>query len=298
MRRLFLGFLPLRAHHNRQQCASTATLSCNNARRFSGDDMFFFCFVFFLFNLLSLHRCAPFNVGHPATVQRCTGAGRLGSLQQARHPRTSDCVRWENSNKRRNNNRNTATHSKKDKGPGGEQEEETHHRMRNEDLGLVAIVLLLHFLSRDRLEADLHHGSIGVAVPSGSRWCLGCLRLLTSAARPRACVRVCTRARERERAKEEIRGGSSSSRSWPPSPHCFCSSPTGSEVLVGFFFRALLKGAVRNYPVQRVTLNVTFEKRMFVCFSSPVVSTSCPPREEKVFVFVVCTQIRRRKTSL
>lgn len=37
--------------------------------------------------------------------------------------------------------------------------------MRNEDLGLVAIVLLLDFLSRDRLEADLHHGSIGVTVP-------------------------------------------------------------------------------------------------------------------------------------
>lgn len=55
------------------------------------------------------------------------------------------------------------------RGPGSEQDqqgEQTHHRMRNEDLGLVAIVLLLHFLSRDSLEADLHHGSSGVTVPS------------------------------------------------------------------------------------------------------------------------------------
>jgi len=47
----------------------------------------------------------------------------------------------------------------------------THHRMRDEDLGLVAIVLLLHFLSRDRLEADLHHVSgcvcVCVCVPAG-----------------------------------------------------------------------------------------------------------------------------------
>ena len=36
--------------------------------------------------------------------------------------------------------------------------------MRDQDLGLVAVILLFHFLSRDRLEADLHHGSVDLWV--------------------------------------------------------------------------------------------------------------------------------------
>lgn len=42
----------------------------------------------------------------------------------------------------------------------------THRRMRDEDFGLVAIILLFHFLSRDRLESDFHHGLLSVVTAS------------------------------------------------------------------------------------------------------------------------------------
>lgn len=38
----------------------------------------------------------------------------------------------------------------------------THHGVRDENLALVAVVLLLHFLSRDGLKSNLHHGDPSV----------------------------------------------------------------------------------------------------------------------------------------
>ncbi len=52
---------------------------------------------------------------------------------------------------------------------------DAHHRMRNEDFGLVSIILLLHFLSRDRLEADLHHGSVSLSQSVCLSVCLSAL---------------------------------------------------------------------------------------------------------------------------
>lgn len=65
-----------------------------------------------------------------------------------------------------NNNKNTrrrvrnANHDdtgKRYQYEAARRDAETHRRVRDEDLGLVAIVL--RFLSRDGLEADLHHVS-------------------------------------------------------------------------------------------------------------------------------------------
>lgn len=60
----------------------------------------------------------------------------------------------------------------------------TRHRMRNENFGLVAIALLLHFLSRDRLEADLHHGSVSPFVCRSAAGALALRLLLTIAGHP------------------------------------------------------------------------------------------------------------------
>lgn len=97
---------------------------------------------------------------------------------------------------------------------GASRKRRAHHRMRNEDLGLVAIVLLLHFLSRDGLEADLHHGSASRFRPASRGLSPpDFLRELHARVRVRGEMRL---RRLHLRLAE-----SSSSRSWAASPHCF-----------------------------------------------------------------------------
>lgn len=118
--------------------------------------------------------------------------------------------------------------------------------MRNEDLGLVAIVLLVHFLSRDRLEADLHHGSIGVTVPSCFPGCLRRSRLLYKS----CAARVCSRERRYAAGRRLVDPLPLTAGLLLPTVFVFIYRKC-------FFSRAQLKGAVRKEPVQRMTLNAT-----------------------------------------
>lgn len=120
--------------------------------------------------------------------------------------------------------------------------------MRNEDLGLVAIVLLFDFLSRDRLEADLHHGSIGVTVPSCFPGCLRRSRLLYKG----CAARVCSRERRYAAGRRLVDPLPLTAGLLLPTVFVFIY-----RKCVFFSSRAQLKGAVRKEPVQRMTLNVT-----------------------------------------
>lgn len=141
-------------------------------------------------------------------------------------------MREEETNKQQQQQQGQQSYNKAPDGRGGIREvsrkTQTHHRMWNEDLGLVAIGLLLHFLSRDRLEADLHHGSASRFRPP---------RRVRKVPSPfAACglqelhARVFVRGEMRRRLL--LRLVESSSNSWAASPHCFCLDLPE----VGFFF--------------------------------------------------------------
>lgn len=106
-----------------------------------------------------------------------------------------------------------------------------HHRMGNEDFGLVAITVLLHFLSRHGLEADLHHGSECLPV---------CRSLHSSSALTVAAHLSETNPLTASTGRPLLTAGLL---------RClFLSCSTGSVLffLVFFFFKSSLKGAVRR----------------------------------------------------
>lgn len=91
-------------------------------------------------------RWIPSEAPHRSWPHRCRSAGR------PRTDRQEGCLQ--------DNDRNKTA------------EEITHHGARDENFALVAVVLLLHFLSRDGLKSNLHHGdrlSVCLSVCRGLR---------------------------------------------------------------------------------------------------------------------------------